>query len=571
MVPAGRFVLLLAGVAATALGLALGATFQHERYLGPLGGGDTINLGEPIVLTGLIVAPGILAMVLALAPPLRQPVAGYDASRWTVRPAVASRLGASFVLLMAAYLAVFLVQTAWPTVVAARLSDASGPGARLPYFMDIGLLAANSRDMLPAAIMPVMALVCAALLAAAWACSLILAPAALRATPTARTVLARQIGALGLAAPFLALTGWGLMRLLVILPASAASGPYQLALPLSALAAWGLLVTSTIKTWHLARALRERVRAPLALDAWQGLERVEFGLAGGLAAIAAFAIVLPRAAADGLQASGAPFGMATLNILLHFLLMLAVPLAPLYAVHRQAVRLLQAISHGEVAPPNPAQVGRPALLWAIPAAAALSFLLAGYSTWEIPRALWGWVFAAVPFAVLGMMATPAVAAAPALLLCGGALWGVGNTVYATYQPGLVGLPEFDTSPGILGLWRLCAAALVALAFARIARGAAHRLRASAAVPLAIGFGIAVAVVGFVELPLSAGPDNSIDGNSIVVGSALAASDSAVQALYHGLAVTALLSGALMLARLLRPEWFGRDGGRPTPATDPALA
>ncbi len=595
MVPPGRLLLLLVGAAAACLGLGLGADLQHERYLGPVGGDNTINLGEPILLTGLLVALGGVAMALAVAPALAPPtmprpvadnagrpntisgllllpflkvqravVHARHVASWKLRPAVVTLTGAATVLFLATYVAVNLVQNAWPTVVAASLQHEGQAATQLPYFMSIGLLASNSRDVLPATLVPVMAILVGAFMAMAWSFSvLMLAGVPPRPTLPSR-VLARQVAALGVAAPFLALTGWAAIRFLVILPADSSSGPFLLVLPACALAAWGLLTTSFLKSWHLARALREPTRAPVALDSWQALGRVEAGLAAALGLVAIVAFALPRVAVAGLQDPAAPFGVASINIFLQFLILLAIPLLPLALLHRRGLRLLQIRSQAA----GPAfDCGR--LLWVLPVAAAACFILAGWSTWSMSRALWGWVLASLPLAVLGLLASEAVAAAPAMLLSAAALWGIGNTIYATYQPGPVGLPEFDTTPGILGLWRLCGATLAAIALARLARAQAPRLRPSVAVPLAIAFGCAIAVLAFVELPLSAGPDHATDGRSIVVGSTLATSDRPVQLLYHGLAAVAMTGAAMSLASILRPEWFivRPRGGVPKSASD----
>ncbi|MES2154937.1 MAG: hypothetical protein V4510_07350 [bacterium] len=563
MVPRGRLALILVGTAATAAGLGFGAAFQHERYLGPAGSQNAgINLGDAIVFTAIPAAFGLLLIILAVAGPPRDALLGRPPRRWTPRPATLARFGAAILFLGASYLTVNLLQTAWPSVLAGDVHDASGvPGQPLPYHMSIGLLASNS-GVMPWVLAPVLAVVVAGVLAMVWSGRLLVRGAAPLKVDASRQAVALQVGALGLAAPFLAIAGWGALRAAVALPASANSGPFQLALPLAALACLGILVTSTLKTWHLARAIREPLRAPVALDFWQGIGRIEAGLAAVLVVVAAAALVLPKVTLTGLAEGNAPFGLVNLNTALVANLLLAIPAVPLVLLHRRFVRVLA--RQAERPAPTPI---RATVVWGVPIAAAACFVLAGAVTWTDSRALWAWLAAAAPLAIASLFVAEPVAAAPALLLCAGALWGIGNTVYATYVPSENGLAAFDTSPGELVLWRVCGALVAALAIARVARRAAPDTRPSSALPLAIGIAMAAATVAFLELPLAAGRDDAFGGSAIQVGSMLAASDAGVQSFYHGLASVVLLAGVLMLARLLRPEWFRPGRRRAAPDAD----
>src|SRR5689334_14516709 len=114
MVPPRRLALLAIGAACIVTGLGSGAQAQHERFLGPDGGGDTIIRGEPIAVTGLLVATGVVVLAFALAPHANQ--------RRGPATAIGTLLAATVVFL-ASYLATFLLQTAGTFVVTAAIDS----------------------------------------------------------------------------------------------------------------------------------------------------------------------------------------------------------------------------------------------------------------------------------------------------------------------------------------------------------------------------------------------------------------------------------------------------------------
>jgi hypothetical protein len=86
--------------------------------------------------------------------------------------------------------------------------------------------------------------------------------------------------------------------------------------------------------------------------------------------------------------------------------------------------------------------------------------------------------------------------------------------------------------------------------AALERGA----RAGAA---ATGLAVALVLLAILEMPLSAWVISDIHGQTLAVGSAIASQDGSVRAVMHTLAAAASVLGAWLLARMLRPEWFGR--------------
>lgn len=583
MVPAGRFIAMLAGVALVCLGLGLGAQSQREQYKGVDSDDNSVNLsGDPIAITGLFVAAGCLTLVLVLARPLPPPALPRPMLRrgppprglydllvspllavrrrlrhtgallsWKLRPSLVAAIGASLAILVGTYIALHMTQLAWPRVVGLQFEN----GQNAPYDISIGLLASNSRGIIPAVQGPLIAITAGAFLTCAWGLSHLWRTSRPDA-PRPSSMLSRHLAASFLAAPFLVIAGWGAVAALVRLPSEPASTPFLLVLPLVAIGMFGLLGSSAVKAWQLARASRHPTRLPVAVDAWHALGRIEAAVAVALLVLFIGAGLLPRVQVDGLLEDGAPFRVGTVNVFLQLQLLLAIPLVPLAVVRRRVLRAL-------ARPPVTEPPARPRMLWIIPAAFASTFVLAAVGTWptmveaavDLPeRALWAWVYAALPLVVAAFLAGEAMATAAALAIASYAMWSIGNTVYAHYTPSTVGVPEFDTPPGHLGLFRFIAAALAAWALARLARRAGEAIRPAAAVPLAIGFGIALTAVAFVELPLIAGPDPTTPG-AIVVGSAVAASDESVRVFFHLVAAASLTGGTLALARLLRPEWF----------------
>jgi hypothetical protein len=245
------------------------------------------------------------------------------------------------------------------------------------------------------------------------------------------------------------------------------------------------------------------------------------------------------------------------------LVLLGLPLAPLWAAHRAVARAL------ERAPAHPATLedGTHPLARNTAVTAIVAVLLAGLATFAFKGALWAWLAAVVPVAGLAAAQAGARRAAPLALLAAFLLWGLGNTVQATYSAadGSAVL-EFRTPPGVLALWRTLGAVVAAAALTRLARGLGDgRL---AAWPVAAGAGLALGAVALLEMPLTAWLMARPGVDAIAVGSVVASLDPPVRATVHTVAVVLAATAALLVALLQRPDWFARKPRRPVAAIRP---
>lgn len=526
---------LLAGLAL--LGLALGAESQKEFVLesdleaqGELASSGAA--GNLILLTGLLVAIGASGCLLLLSRlPMRQ------------------RLLPAGAFALATYGGVLLGQTMWPFYVAV----AEDRFAQLAT----SLLAANL-PAVPSLLVAPMALLLAALLAAGAAASRLLAKGHLAATATPERLLRAQGSAALLAIPFLALTAWGNVRLLLALPDDAPGlGPYFVVLPVVALACLALIGLALAKTWQFGSYVRNARLAVAVQDSWQTLGRVEGALLAVLGALAFAGTFLQAADLEQLH-SGLVLGV-TLRGHTQMLVFLAAPMAPLVALHRVVGRML------EQTPVHPATLddgthpaARLTLLAGLASTGLAGFvtLLALAGSPPDPPALWAWLFALLPAAsVAAFMAGPRLSA-PVVLLGAFTLWAIGNTVQATYdaREGSTVL-AFVTPPGLLALWRTLGALVAATALARLARGLGDGRLAS--LPLAAGAGFATAAVALLEMPLTAWLINRPGVDAIAVGSIVASLDPPVRAIVHTVATALAIAAATLVALLHRPEWFAR--------------
>jgi hypothetical protein len=543
-----RLVTVVAGAALALLGLALGAQLQDEGFLPPDAAvQQEINqqgaTGDPILLTGALVAAGVTLAAAPLAVPLLR-------RRLPRVRAWGERAGTLAVLAASAYVAVNLVQTAFPTAILLT----SG-GQRGGFFAN-NLLAADS-PALPAALLPVFGLLAASLLSLLWALQRLVAPhdpAPWDDTPAPDPVrlLHRQLGVLLLATPFLALATWGALRLVAGTPPGPAGDAYRIALPLAALLLLGLLATTALKAWQVVRYLREPRAAPLCEEAWTGAGRAEAYLAGALVALC-LAAFLFKPLPQPLLETGQTFG-SDLRRHVQSLLLVLVPLLPAWRLQRDGQRLF---AGPPVRVPAPSPL---AIAWPL-AAAGLSFTLAGIATLLVDGPVAGWMLACAPAAAAALSLRPVRGGVALLLLTAFATWCLGNSLSATYDPTDAALLQFHGSPGVLALWRLLGATLAGLAAARLARAAGHAQGARVAWPLAACTGFCVVAVALLELPLSMWTESSSHGQLVAVGSSVASQEPAVQAILHALALAAAVAAAVMVARLCRPEWFGRRGRR----------
>lgn len=513
------------------LGLALGAESQREVFLEPdLQARDLDNAdgaaGNLVILTAFVVA-----------------LAAAGAASLLTRRRGWRRWGAVLAVLAASYSGVLVAQSAWPSYIAqveARFADLSN-----------SLLAANV-PAVPSLLLPMFALVLATLLGGGAALRRLFALGRSAAAPTEmpRLLFERQCAATLLAVPFLGLVAWGSVRLLLRLPSDQPGlSPYLAVLPLAAAACLALAAIAVAKAWRLGSFVRNGRLAAAVQESWQGLGRAELAIAGGLAALAIVSSAFAAADLSDLNV-GTVFGV-TLRGHMQFLVLLGVPLAPGLLLQRRVLRFL-----GE-APAHHATLehGTDRLAVTTALAAAASIVLAGLATWAIEGAVWGWLLAFLPAAVLANARLGAADAAAPLLLLAFALWAIGNTVVARYDGDVEGALAFRDPPGLLALWRTIGAAVGAIAVSRLALRLGGGERRAVAVPLAVGVGACLAAVALLEMPLAAWLINRGQGEAIAVGSLVASQDPPVRILLHAASGLLGVAAALLLSRLHRPEWF----------------
>lgn len=511
-------------------GLALGAESQREVFLEPdLLARDAANLGAAgnlVVLTAFPVALGLAGAFALLS---RQPV-------WR-------RLGPAAVAFVATYGAILLGQSAWPNYVAL-------PEQRLAT-LTISLLAANLRAVPSLALTPLCILV-GVLLLVGWAGRRLLGQASQsQSNGTPEALLQGQTAVTLLAAPFLALAALGNIRLLLALPEDQRLGAYYFVLPAVALACLALAGLAVAKTWQLGTYVRNARLGAAVQEAWQTLGRIEAGVALLVAVLAFASSFLPAARLD-LLALGRTFEV-TLRGHTQLLLLLGIPLVPAWRHHRRVGRLLAG------APPHAPtlEAGTHPAATATLVASGATLALGIVATWTDAPVLWGWLLACLPSAIAASVWAGHRDSAPTLLLVAFLLWGIGNTIEATYDGGAESALRFRTSPGLLALVRTVAAVVAAVALGRLARLLGKPTLASAA--LAAGIGLSLGAVALLELPLTAWltPRPALD--AIAVGSLVASLDAPVRIALHSVAAFLAALAAVLVARLHRPDWFA---GRP---------
>lgn len=509
------------------LGLALGSESQREVFLEPdLEARDAANAsgasGNLVILTAFLVALGV----------------GIAGALLSGRPAL-RRAGLAFAFAGGTYVGILVAQSSYPNYdaqVEARYAGLANT-----------LMAANL-PAVPSLLIPAFALAVAALLALVWAGRRLLGSPIPLASP--EQALLRQVAVVLLAAPFLAIAAWGNLRLLLRLPDDQPGlGPYLVVLPLAALACLGLLAVGLAKAWRLGSLVRNGRLAASVQESWQALGRAEVALACALAALALLAGVFQAASVPGLNL-GRVLGL-TLRGHTQLLLLLAIPLAPTTWSHKAiAAWLSNAPMHRATL-----ETGTDRLAVLAVAAAAISLGLSGLLTWTASSALWAWLGALAPVAVIAMARCGPLRSAPVALLLAYVLWAIGNTVVATYQGQDEAVLAFRDPPGLLALWRTLGALVAGLAVARLALAVAREERPSLAVPMSVGLGACLAALALIEMPLSAWLLNRGGGEAIAVGSVMASLDFPVRVLLHSLAGVLGVAAALLMARLHRPDWF----------------
>ncbi|MFA5943232.1 MAG: hypothetical protein WC876_02060, partial [Candidatus Thermoplasmatota archaeon] len=489
------------------LGLALGAESQEEIFLEPdeaaqeaaLSQGATGNL---VILTALVAAlAGTLAAVLLS------------------RERLLRRLLAGAALFVALYAAIVLAQSAWPNYDA----NLDQRWANLAT----GLAVPNLTGT-PSVLLPAMAL---GLAAVAGALALLRRLLGSRPDPdTPRRLLVAQVAAVLLATPFLVLAAWGNLRLLLLLPNNQPGlGPYLVALPVFALACFALVALGLAKAWRLGTYVQNGRLAGAVQESWQALSRAERVAAGAIAVLAVVAGALSATPLPQLEL-GRTFAV-TLRAHSQFLLLLGIPLAPGFLLQRRVQRALDSAPlHGANLESATDPLARAAVV-----AVAASALLAAVATWFIEGAMWAWVLALLPVAILAATRLGGAASALHVFLLGFSLWAIGNTVVAYYNGNTAGILQFREAPGLLALWRTLGATVAGVAAARLAHRLAQREPGSVGLPMAIGAGACLAAVALMEMPLTAWLITRGDGEAVAVGSVVASQEPVVGILLHSIA------------------------------------
>ncbi len=522
---------LLAAAAALA-GVLLGASVQHEEILHTQlrdadRAADRAATGNLIPLTALLIAlgSGLAAATLGRARPLRR------------------TLGA-LALATSTYVLVQAVQTAWPNYLIVEDS----------VTLSLSLLASNA-PAAPSLLMPVLAVVAAALWSLVWGARTALGT---QAPSTLADLSRRHLGRVLFAIPFLAVGTWGPIRLMLALPAGDPGAVGHIViLGFQALTATGLATLLLLQHWQLVTATREPRLQPYASDAWRTLQIVHRILVALLLVLPFTAAAMPRVPLAELQ-SGFVFG-ATLGSHQVMMASLALPLLPAWTLGKRITdRLAEPPTAVQVTEPNTATTPalhpdtRTLLLIAMLGA----WIGAGLATFLSTGALWPWLAAAGPGILLARQASVA-SRALGWMLAAYILWAIGNTVTAGFVQATDVTIRYGTHPGILALWRIAAVALAAAAWTTLLVAARNGPRAPAlgrAVGAAIGLGLAA----LVELPLWAWTIQTLGGEAVGLGSLPSSQDTAVRWLMHLLAAVGLLGAASMAARIHRPDWFRRD-------------
>lgn len=533
-----RIATVVLGAALTVLGIALGAQLQHEEHLPPDAtvqqeSNQNEATGNIIPATAILAAGGITLVGVFLA-----------------QPGLRNRWVGGGTLFGSVYVLINLLQTGWPS--ATVLSVGADRAGRF----GLSLLAFNGPG-LATVFLPIFAAYAAALLGLLWSWRHLQGLHGKRdlawTPPSPAALLRRHLGACALALPFYAVAVWALLKLILAMAGTESRGVAYGILSLAALACLGVLAVELAKGWQLAAVGRHPVLAPAALEAWQGLARVEAGLAGAFLLLAAGGALLPRADLDLLQ-PGTAFRL-TLRSHTVLLAALAVPLAALMAQNTGVQAELRQ---------RPASPERDAGFWWLAALTGAAVAGAGLATFAAPGALWPWLAAAVPAAALGVRAGPGWGAL-ATGLAAFASWAAGSTLAARVDFADTAQLAWD-EPGLgaLALLRLAGALLFGFALVQATRGVARGARGSTLIPLGGLVAVAGAGILLLELPLDVWVVTSYRGFSIAQGSALAKQDLAVAIVMHLAAFLLAAGAAVALARLVRPDWFNGPPQRPRP-------
>lgn len=529
--------LIVASLAAAALaGLAMAAEGQEESFLKPAdleSGFSRTSLvsGSLVALTALLVAACCTAFAGLLA---------------TCR--VRDRLVPLMAVFVGTYVVVSMMQTAMFNYHAIDI-------ARFAQFA-VSLVIANEPASPSVYIGPMAFLIGAGLVIQAAARRLMGRADAPRDVSAA---LPAFIGALIIAFPALVVLAVGSIRVLLALPdEDPATLAYLIVLPLSALAGLALIVIGSIKAWHLGLVARDRRLAPVAREAWEGLRRAEWAAVATLLALALLASIM-KPVQDPILEAGRVFGV-TARTHTQFQVLLPILLVPWFTLQRPIMEALRTGGnggHANLRGGHPLVIG----FWIAGGAGLVGAVLA---TWLLGGALWPWLFCSLPLTIYALSALRAQDSLLPALTTAAILWAIGNTIGGSFQLTTNSQLRYEVSPGMLALWRAMAILLAAWAVARAARAQAAGLRQAIAWPLTMGLAGSIGIIIFFELSLSAWIIRDGGAEYVAIGTLMASLDPPVRAVLHVMAgMGAFLSG-LAIARLERPDWFGRATPQPTP-------
>lgn len=520
MMASSRLVVYLIGAALAVAGIALGAASQGEEFLQGAADSDLAQrdaAGSLIILTAFLTAGGTVVAAIALAHAPRRP-------KWRIFLA----LGA------AVWFCLVLFQTDLPNYTAFQETQQA-------TLSQTHLIREAGGS--PSVLLPVLALAAGGLATIGWTLRRLVGEPA--ATDVARLV-ARHRMHLALVAPFLIMLPVGFIRVLVALPGDEPRTSIALVLlPVAALASLGLLAVLIVRQETLHRWSRATHMAPVARETLRTLHSIQTILLIVIGVTAVASTFLPKL--DFEETSLGRSLVLTLRSHGQGAAFLAIPLFGLLRTQRELAPL---ILEGA---PRFTVSGRAAFYGVLGAAGMAGVVTAVLTA----QALAPWIAVAVPLAVwAGIMARPATAA-PLMLLSAWLLWARGDTIVGGYDGSQFPPLTLTTPPGLLALWRILAVLLLGWTLFRLGKQAAGRLRPSIAVPLSIAFGVGVGLIALIELPLAAWSLPGGGDDTVAVGSLVASQSPAVRAVAHTLSGLAGLGAALALARMVRPEWFGR--------------
>lgn len=516
---------LLAG-ALIILGIAWGAGTQKETFLG----NQLEEAGEAgsdlAALTGFFVGLGVALLLFTLG---------------TVAPRKRSLLALTGGI--SAWFLVALIQISLPNY-------AVLPELGVASILQSNLLIDSTGS--PTVLLPVLSLGILLMAGIAWSGTGVGRSATRK--PSIDHLRRDHLGIVALAVPMLMLTAAGLVLVMLELPADMEGiGLVTLLHPLGAAGCILLAVTLGLRANQLARLQHNPDETWPVMESWRVLNRIDIAGIVSLAMVAVLSSFLPSEPAT-ITSAGPTLGFTPRS---HgqAVFSLAVVLVPLHMIHRRiGDQLPTARMELQDSPPG---VRRDA--WVFLGLMLVAAVAGVFTTFISARPLLPWFVALLPAsfaaAILGRPASSALVR----LTTAWTMWGIGNTIFASYDASTYPDLEFLVHPGVLALWRMGAAAMVAWVVYDLLRASADDQPARVVIPLSLAAATGVALVVLLELPLNVWAEPSIGANKVAVGSLLMSQQIGVRVVMHLFASTCALGASLALARLMRPDWFRRKG------------